>query len=333
MRTNSMRWPLVAALLLIEHPTLAHHSYALFDLDQVLMLEGTVTKLDWGNPHVYIELDTGGPGAPELWVIQAEPPAVMSLLGWSRQSLAPGERVTVETRAPRRPGRRMALGSEVRKEDGTRLTMRPSPRPEPGPAVAAEGLQGQWLPEADEALYSAFLEPLAALDVTAAGKAAVEAYTDADNPSQDCVSEPTPYVMTWSTPKRIEVTPERVTILDSLGVERTVHMTVDSHDDTAPSAQGHSIGRWEDGELVVDTTRFAEHRRGNAWGLPSGLRKHLTERFALSADRQSLTYTFTVEDPDYLAEEFSGTLRLTYRPDLPFVTEPCAAELARRYLD
>ena len=52
------------------------------------------------------------------------------------------------------------------------------------------------------------------------------------------------------------------------GIERIVHMGAESHDGAAISLQGHSIGRWEGDTLVVDTTHFAEHRVGNAMGVP-----------------------------------------------------------------
>ena len=94
--------------------------------------------------------------------------------------------------------------------------------------------------------------------------------------------------------------------------------------------QGHSIGRWEGNVLVVDTTRFAEHQNGHGWGLPPGQQKHLVERFELSPTRTAFTYTFQIDDPEYLITPVTGTLEFVYRPDLPMVMVPCDPEVARR---
>jgi hypothetical protein len=130
----------------------------------------------------------------------------------------------------------------------------------------------------------------------------------------------------------IELGDDVTTIRSEHPVARTVHMNESSHDGAEFVDNGHSIGWWNDDTLVIDTAHFPEHRRGNAYGLPSGPRKHLVERLALNAAGTSLTYTFRLEDPDYLAEPVTGALEFVYRPDLPFVDVPCDREAARRYL-
>jgi hypothetical protein len=94
---------------------------------------------------------------------------------------------------------------------------------------------------------------------------------------------------------------------------------------------GHSIGRWDGGTLVVDTTHFSPHRLGNGAGLPSGARKHLVERFALNS-AGGLDYSFELEDPDYLKQRVTGTTQWLYRPDLEYVATPCDRDNAKRFL-
>jgi hypothetical protein len=95
----------------------------------------------------------------------------------------------------------------------------------------------------------------------------------------------------------------------------------------------HSIGRWEDGVLVVDTRNFSDHRRGLGFGgLASGPQKHPVERFALRADGTAIDYSFPLADPDRLAEPVTGTLELTHTPGRPFIMEPCDLESGGRYL-
>jgi hypothetical protein len=79
--------------------------------------------------------------------------------------------------------------------------------------------------------------------------------------------------------------------------------------------QGHSIGRWEEGALVVDTVLFEDHRapiRGPNEGVPSGAERHVVERYTLSEDGNRILIEFSVEDPEYLAEPFTGTLEWVY---------------------
>ena len=152
------------------------------------------------------------------------------------------------------------------------------------------------------------------------------------SPSNNCVPQLPPWIMLFPAVKRIEIGEEVTMIRSDEAPPRTVHMNLDSHEGAPYTNQGHSIGWWEDDVLVVDTAHFAEHRTGNARGLPSGRQRHHIERFELNADRNGLTYTSRVEDPEYLLEPMIGVLDLIYRPDLPFVRVSCDPEIARRYL-
>jgi hypothetical protein len=114
-------------------------------------------------------------------------------------------------------------------------------------------------------------------------------------------------------------------------VDRVVHLDVAAHDGVPPSVQGHSIGRWDNGVLVVDTAQFTPHLLGNGAGLPSGPGKHLIERFALNAEG-GLTYTFELEDPEFVQGRLTGTAQWVSRPDVEFVVTPCDPSNARRFL-
>lgn len=273
--STGRRFGLTAALALAASTAAAHHSYAAFDLQRPLVLEGVVTRFDWANPHVYIEIETDGPDGVERWQVQAETPSSLALRGWSAESLIPGERVTINAAPARNPARRMAVGAIVVKENGARLNIRPDLEvPSDAPTGAAAGFSGHWLTEFDLATQDAFLEPATAWALTEKGKHAVETYDDADNPSKDCVAEPLPYAMIWTLVKTIEVGADRVVIRDGVGGERTIWTDVESHDGARATNLGHSIGRWNGEVLEIDTASFADHRRGNTFGLPSGPLKH-----------------------------------------------------------
>lgn len=313
----------------------------MFDDKQTLKLDATVTKLRWTNPHVYIEVETlDKSGNTVSWSIEGLAPSGMRSGGWSPQSVEPGERVIVAGNPARNPNRKMMLGSSVIKEDGTLLEM-PSLRNRRGlppvdlpTPIVADSLSGRWVTRWNPAAASAFFGARSTWSLTDKGATTMDSYDSSMDPGADCVPEPVPYVMIFPAGKSIQIGDEITTIRDELGMDRNVYMNVTSHDGAQYSDHGHSIGRWDDDVLVVDTTHFSNHRRGLALrGLASGPGKHLIERFALGPKKVTLQYSYWLEDPEFLAAPTSGELELVYRPDVPFVSEPCDLTSARRYLD
>jgi hypothetical protein len=77
-------------------PAVAHHSFAMFDKSKQLTLLGTVKAFQFTNPHSWIELLVTTPaGGEEEWTIEALSPNVLVRSGWKRNSLEPGQKVTV----------------------------------------------------------------------------------------------------------------------------------------------------------------------------------------------------------------------------------------------
>ena len=110
-----------AALLFIGSHVIAHHSPAKFDQERDLTLEGVVTRVEWVNPHVYIYVETENVGEEVTWVIEAQSPRVMSLFGWSLNSLEVGSQVTVAANPARNPDSTLALGRSVTTQNGAFL--------------------------------------------------------------------------------------------------------------------------------------------------------------------------------------------------------------------
>jgi hypothetical protein len=76
----------------------AHHSFAAeFDAAKKLKLTGTVTKVQWRNPHTYFYVDVKGEdGQIHNWAMELGSPNVLMRRGWSRDTLKIGDQVTVE---------------------------------------------------------------------------------------------------------------------------------------------------------------------------------------------------------------------------------------------
>lgn len=87
-----------AALLVASFPAFAHHSFsAEFDVKQPITLKGTVTKVEWTNPHVWIYIDVlDEQGNMQHWQCENGAPNALSRMGWTRHSLNVGDQVTIE---------------------------------------------------------------------------------------------------------------------------------------------------------------------------------------------------------------------------------------------
>ena len=74
----------------------AHHSFALFDAQKNITLEGEVKQFQWTNPHTWIQLMVlDAAGKPMEWSIEGGSAATMSRQGWTRTALKTGDRVIV----------------------------------------------------------------------------------------------------------------------------------------------------------------------------------------------------------------------------------------------
>jgi hypothetical protein len=334
------RLALIAPILVFHtSPARAHHSWAPYDVEREVTLEGLVTEYKWANPHSYIRLETAGEdGGSEVWEIEASSAVVMRNRGWSADSIAVGDRVTIYANPSRNPDLTKALGARLQKLDGVLWEMRKANRSAPAvvaPKVGADSLAGLWrttiTPEVRDHFF--FFEPTD-WPLTEAGVRAFHAFENGDNPGKNCVANASPFLMIIPDAKMITLGEGDIVIRTELeSVERVIHLNEISHDGVEPSVQGHSIGRWEGDVLVVDTARFAEHGMGNAQKLPSGPDKRLTERFALSPDGGSIIYSFEMTDPDYLAEPVGYEMEWVYSPHFEMVRLPCDPESAQRYLD
>jgi hypothetical protein len=85
------------ATALMALPSLAHHSYAAYDLNHTRTLKGTVERFQGSNPHstFTLVLEPDGRGEPIKWNIITSGPAILKRFGWTQDSLKPGDRVSV----------------------------------------------------------------------------------------------------------------------------------------------------------------------------------------------------------------------------------------------
>lgn len=92
-----MKLVVVMTGILAAVPAVAHHSFAAeFDFKKAVSLDGTVTKVDWINPHARVYMDVKeADGKVSNWECELGSPNTLMHKGWNRNSLKPGDQITV----------------------------------------------------------------------------------------------------------------------------------------------------------------------------------------------------------------------------------------------
>jgi hypothetical protein len=90
--------PALAAcvLLLVSVPIFAHHGAASYDITKMMTLKGTVTTIQWMNPHAEIEIEVNDTaGKTQKYIVESVSPLGLSRIGWTQSALKPGDQITV----------------------------------------------------------------------------------------------------------------------------------------------------------------------------------------------------------------------------------------------
>jgi hypothetical protein len=103
-------------------PVIAHHSFAAeFDAKRPVKLRGTVTKMEWINPHSWIHIDVKtADGKTEKWMVEGGAPNALLRRGWNKNSLLPGTEILVEG-FQAKDGATRANGRDITFPDGKKL--------------------------------------------------------------------------------------------------------------------------------------------------------------------------------------------------------------------
>jgi len=115
--------PFFALLVIIGSPVWAHHSFsAVFSADSPVEMSGTVTEVDWRNPHAWIYIDVDGEtGDVVNWAFEMGSPNGLKRRGWSRSTVKIGDVINVSGYRARDGSNRANLAS-ITLADGRELT-------------------------------------------------------------------------------------------------------------------------------------------------------------------------------------------------------------------
>ena len=106
----------------VAAPALAHHSFSMFDQEKVLTMNGTVKELEWTNPHSWLRVmvEDATTHQPLQWSIELASTGQQTRIGWTKESVKPGDKVSIEIN-PLRDGTRGGTLLLITLPDGTKL--------------------------------------------------------------------------------------------------------------------------------------------------------------------------------------------------------------------
>jgi hypothetical protein len=112
----------VAVLAVFIAPSaFAHHSVAMYDNDNLIELTGTVTRVEWTSPHVFVYFNhITEDGETVEWGVELDPPVLLRRYGWRQATVQPGD-VIKFTGGPALSGAPLMRGAIAELADGTQL--------------------------------------------------------------------------------------------------------------------------------------------------------------------------------------------------------------------
>ena len=109
---------LLSSLPGLTSTALAHHSFAMYNNEKQIKFTGKVSRFDWTNPHVYIEMNDAKAG--KHWTIECANISILGRLGWTFNMIKVGDEITVIV-APLHSGQPGALLKQVTLPDGKKM--------------------------------------------------------------------------------------------------------------------------------------------------------------------------------------------------------------------
>jgi len=160
-------------------------------------------------------------------------------------------------------------------------------------------------------------------ELTPAGEQAASSFKREDNPRFRC--ETTSIIFDWTFDGAVNrITQNKDTIVidyGQMGLKRTIYMNSKDHPkDVKATRAGHSIGRWDNDVLVVDTVGFVPGVLNAPVRHSDKL--HVVERFSLNPNTMELTRSYAADDPTYLKGQYTGS-DVVQVADQPFTADKC----------
>ena len=293
---------LAAALIAASYPVAAHHSTS-FYAAVFVELEGELVRVDWINPHVrFVLRATDASGAEKLWQMEASAISALERRGVTRELFKLGERVKIAAHVSTRNPSQLQL-TNVLFADGREASLWLDSPPRFKDEVIKQAETVVDAASENRGFFRVWSGPRPAPTKTAATftEAAVDArksFDLVDNFATRCGPQGMPSVMFGPLPfELVDRGKEILLRAEIYDTVRTIHMDRSAPPaGTAASILGYSVGKWENGALVVKTT-LVDWPYFDAIGTPQSKDVMIEERYTLSADQTRLDFHVTITDP------------------------------------
>ena len=319
----------VGGLLLLSNIALGHHSISPFDRESIQELEGTVSSVQWINPHIRLTIRVGD----EEWEVEGDSPNAAERQGLTRESMQVGDEVRLAG-WPSTLGRREVFLTNILIDGAETVVMdlnlplvftqsEEAPFVDPAEADPDRGIFRVWSSSGE--LYQ-LRSPYVLTPAAEAARADWEPYTD--QLALRCVAPGMPNAILNPYPIEIIDRGDQILIrIEEWEAVRTVDMVSETIPEGASgSLLGYSVGRWEDDRtLVVETGRVDFPYLDDA-GTPMSNDARMIERFSLSQDGNELDYEIAVTDSENLVEPVVWVAAWTWIPGTIIRPYECEVE-------
>ena len=338
-------WACALLLVCVADLTLAHHSFAIYDAANPRQLEGEVREFRWSNPHSWIFLTVAEGNGSKVWEIELGPINMLSRQGWTRSSLAAGDRIKVEIH-PAHDG--AAVGRFIGFEfvdgresggssDYTQGTITLVPRPEPVtmPDAVARNFNGIWLNanggiHFDTSVSRDAQQPPLKPEYMARWRqraAAAEAGVSTVDPTAECLPAGFPRLLGMVLPSEILQAEHQINWYAEFG-EATFRIYLDGRTppaDPDPSYYGYTTGAWEGNFLTTRTTGLRADTLIDTTGVPHSDRLTVTMRMR-KVTPDYLEIDVTLDDPVAFERPWSTVKRYARAPANYYIQEYACRE-------
>jgi hypothetical protein len=339
---------LACALSSLSLNALAHHSFAIYDANNPLTLEGVVEEFRWTNPHSWVFVTVpNANGDAKVWEIELGPINMLSRQGWTRTTLEPGDRIAMQVH-PMHGGQpigrfvdfELADGAPRRdaRGDAAAATITRVPRPEPQPMTdaVARNFNGIWINAnggihfQTEAPSRGAQNPPLRPEYLAKWRqrfADAEAGLSTADPTAECLPAGFPRFLNMVLPSEILQADHQLNWYAEFG-EATVRIYLDGR---APPANlefsyyGFTTGRWEGNTLVTKTIGLRGDTLVDTSGIPHSDELTVTMRLR-KVTPDFLEADVTLEDPLALERPWSTVKRYARAPAHYYVQEYACSE-------
>lgn len=338
---------LILASLALPLSAVAHHSFfGRFDTDDVMFLEGEVTRVQWRNPHAHFLVTvTADDGTVTEWDLESGSPTLMLRAGIPSDAIQAGMTIRVAGYPPLTEKQEM-FATNVQLPSGQELVLQTGAQPRFGDEVVGDfsyrfrtegdrtqpelGLFRIWtFTGADGFLFPESINrdfDLNTYPMTDTAKAALARFNPAtDNPTNNCTPKGMPTIMEQPLPMEILQQGSNIVLrIEEYDLRRTIHMDQSrAPAGTEASPLGYSTGRW-DGETLVATTTHINWPHFNQSGIPQSSESVITERFTPIEDGSQMQYEMTVNDPVMFTRPVNLHKKLLYVPGVEIIPFECA---------